>query len=92
MSEAPKQDRPSQTNDAGPVIIVLGLIVMVCVMAGSVLYPFPNGKSLAGWDFVFFWFRELIVLALAVLFVAILGAAWVWRMVQTVLARFKKND
>ncbi|GAA5170138.1 hypothetical protein [Viridibacterium curvum] len=92
MSEAPKQGSPSQANDAGPVIIVLALIVMVCVMAASMHYPFPDGKSLTGWDFVFFWFRELIGLALAVLCVAILGVAWVWRIVQNALARLKKND
>ncbi len=62
MSERVPSKR--RTAGAGLVAVLSACLVLVGLMLYYWNYPFPNGRHPSVFDFVMFWFRELVILAL----------------------------
>jgi hypothetical protein len=65
--------RRKADDDIGKAILcMLALGAMVLLMWKSLHFQLPTGKFLSATDFVLLWFRELIVLTMAALFMLLL--------------------
>ena len=70
----------SRRNDSSPsgalIQLGLGVAVLVALMVAYVYYPYPSGKRPDVLSFVAFWFREILILGIAVLVLVIAGSTW----------------
>lgn len=70
--------RRKADDDIGKAILcMLALGAMVLLMWKSLHFQLPTGKFLSATDFVLLWFRELIVLTMAALFMLLLVVGWI---------------
>jgi len=70
-------------------LAVAGVVILVLGMVAFYYYPYPSGQRPDLIGFVAFWLRELLIIGLVLLLLAVLGFSWVRRTIRQQLARRK---
>ena len=85
MSETSQQSDATERPIAADVVMfVAAIAVLVGLMYYSVVYPYPSGKHLDAASFVVFWFKELILVAIAALGLLLFTVAMLVRLAQRI--------
>ncbi len=79
-SESAAVPRNSRATEL--VIFFVALATLVGLMYYSYTYPYPSGEPWTLLSFAAVWFRELVVLLLAVVALVSIGAVWARRALQ----------
>jgi hypothetical protein len=83
--DSPSDGKKKQMSAAMQGVLCIGaLLVLVWGMYYSYTYPYPSGKPPDLTGFLFFWLREIVILALAALFLLGVIAAWLVQLIRRI--------
>lgn len=90
---ATDESTPGRSSAAAQALLCVGaLALLVGLMYYSLVYPYPNGKSLDLVGFVELWGRELLILGTAAIFLVVVLVAWLVGLVGRVLGRAQLEE
>jgi predicted small integral membrane protein len=76
MSSSPDSKPVAPASSAGVVTLIACIAIMLAGMLAFWYYPFPSGNRPALSSFILFWFRELLILATALVVTIYIAVAW----------------
>ena len=88
--ETPSKHQAPQVPLAIQVMLFVGALgVMVALMYYSITDLYPSGKTLGVAGFVRLWFREIVIVAFAVIGIVAILVLWVVLLIRRMLAGAK---
>ena len=87
---APTEHGNSRTPFSVQIMLcAVSVVVLIALMYYSATYPYPSGKPPGVVSFVFFWLREIIILAIVAVCLLIGLAGWVAQFVRRLRVKGK---